>query len=96
MEKRIIWKRKKYSIPEIRKLSKKYKEIEIVNIDTEMAYNIMGVFGIRKWKIFDDINDEAPLIWDRYMTKRETFGNREYIHYLILFISEKEGEVILE
>jgi len=96
MEKRIIWKRKKYSIPEIRKLSKKYKEIEIVNIDTEMAYNIMGVFDIWKWKIFDDINDEAPLIWDRYMTKRETFRNREYIHYLILFISGKEGEVILE
>jgi len=56
----------------------------------------MGVLGIRKWEIFADVNDESPLIWDRYMTKKETFGNRKYIHYLILYPTEKEGEVILE
>jgi len=89
-EKKIYWNKRKYkpNVQEIVQLVKD-NDVEIYGAPVDFAEKLMGHLGTHEWKIYQDLNDEAPLSIDTYWVNHETLTQGlANIHYI--FISTKQ------
>jgi len=89
-EKKIYWNKRKYkpSVQDIAKLVQD-NDVEIYGAPLELFEKLMGHFKNYEWKIYQDLNDEAPLSIDTYWVNHETLTQGlANIHYI--FISTKQ------